>query len=105
MGDSKRFYTAKVAAGVTCLGTAILLGASSWSAEPEKVKAVISEQTKTEQAAGASQKKIEQLDDETSKAGSEYRRALAEAQSLKGYNDQLAEQVKSQAEQIADFNR
>jgi septal ring factor EnvC (AmiA/AmiB activator) len=105
MRDSRSFNTAKIAAGVACLGTALLLAAGSWSAEPEKVKAAISEQTKTEQAAAASQKKIEQLDDETSKAGGEYRRALAEAQSLKGYNDQLAEQVKSQSEQMAEFNR
>ena len=105
MRDSRSFNTAKVVAGAACLGTALLLGTGSWSAEPEKVKAVIGEQTKVEQAAAASQKKIEQLDDETSKAGGEYRRMLAEAQSLKGYNDQLAEQVKSQATQMADMNR
>jgi hypothetical protein len=105
MRESRSFNTAKVVASAACLGTALLLGTGSWSAEPEKVKAVIGEQTKVEQAAAASQKKIEQLDDETSKSGGEYRRMLAESQSLKGYNDQLAEQVKSQATQMADMNR
>jgi hypothetical protein len=91
--------------GAASLGSGLLLGATTWAAEPDKVKAVISEQTKAEQAAKASQKKIEQLDDETSKAGVEYRRMLAEALSLKGYNDQLAEQVKSQSTQITDMTR
>jgi septal ring factor EnvC (AmiA/AmiB activator) len=106
MGEMRRHRkagrTAMLAAGI---GTTLWLAVSALAAEPEKVKTVISEQTKVEQAAAASQKRIEQLDDETSKAGAEYRRMLAEAQSLKAYNDQLAEQVKSQDTQLEDMNR
>jgi hypothetical protein len=106
MGETQKYrHAARTVVGSVCMGSALLLGAGSWAAEPEKVKAVIGEQTKTEQAAKASQKKIEQLDDETSRAGGEYRRMLAEALSLKGYNDQLAEQVNSQSTQLADMTR
>jgi hypothetical protein len=86
-------------------------GALWWSvqisaaAEPEKVKAAIAEQVKTEQAAVASQKKIEALDDETSKALQDYRQMLAEARSLKAYNDQMSGQVTSQQEQIDDMTK
>lgn len=105
MGETTKLKVAiRAACGAACLGY-VLLGTGSWAAEPEKVKAVIGEQTKAEQAATASQKRVEQLDDETSKAGAEYRRMLAEAQSLKGYADQLEEQVKSQAAQLSDMNR
>jgi hypothetical protein len=88
-----------------CSGSALWLAGSSLAAEPEKVKAAISEQVKTEQAAVASQKRIEQLDDEASKAVADYRQMLAEATSLKAYNDQMAAQVKSQATQIAEMTR
>jgi septal ring factor EnvC (AmiA/AmiB activator) len=85
-----------------CSGSLFVAG---WSlaADPEKVKTAISEQSKTEQAAVASQKKVEQLDDESSKAVADYRQAIAEATSLKAYNDQIAVQVKSQQDQINDM--
>jgi hypothetical protein len=105
MGERHRFNFIRTALSAGFIGSALLLAAASQSAEPEKVKAVIGEQTKAEQAATASQKRVEQLDDETSKAGAEYRRMLAEAQSLKGYNDQLAGQVASQATQMSDMTR
>jgi cell division septum initiation protein DivIVA len=86
-------------------------GAAWWSihlataAEPEKVRATISEQVKAEQAAVASQKKVEALDDEASKAVADYRQMLAEASSLKAYNDQMAEQVASQQQQIDEMTK
>jgi seryl-tRNA synthetase len=89
---------------VACTGSALWLG-SSIAAEPEKVKAAISEQVRTEQAAVASQKKVQQLDDETSKAVSDYRQMIAEAQSLKAYNEQMTGQVASQQEQISDMTK
>lgn len=93
------------AAAMAGVGSAMLIAALAWAADPEKVKAAISEQVKTEQAAAATQKRIEQLDDETTKASADYRQMLAEAQSLKSYNDQLAGQVKSQQDQIQDVTR
>lgn len=89
------------AAVVAVLSGAALWGAgTSWAADTEKVKSAISEQVKTEQAAAASQKRVEQLDEETSKMLADYRQMIAETQSLKAYNDQLAVQVKSQQDQL-----
>lgn len=88
-----------------CGGSVLWLAGASLAADPEKVKTAISEQVKTEQAAVASQKKVEQLDDEASKAVADYRQMVAEAASLKAYNDQIAVQVKSQTDQINDMTK
>jgi hypothetical protein len=69
------------------------------------VQAVIQEQSKTEQAAIASQAKIAQLDDESSRMLAEYRQITAEAESLKSYNDQLGAQVKSQTDELQQMTR
>jgi len=83
----------------------IALVVSSWlgaaaHAQSDKVGSVINEQVKTEEAAQASQRKIAQLDDEATKMLAEYRLAIAEAQSLKSYNDQLETQVQSQNQEV-----
>ena len=81
---------------------AVLLTTSSLAqAQAEKVNAVIGEQVRTEQAAQASQKRIAALDGEASSMLAEYRQANAEIGGLKAYNDQLAEQVKSQEAELA----
>ena len=74
--------------------------AASAFAEGERVGSLISEQVKAEEAAQASQRKVAALDDEATKMLAEYRMAIAESQSLKGYNDQLAAQVKSQNDEV-----
>jgi Protein of unknown function (DUF3450) len=103
MTSRKNLVRTAIAAGcAAALGWSLQL---SQAAEPEKVKAAIAEQVKTEQAAVASQKKIEALDDEASKAVADYRQMLAEAQSLKAYNDQMAQQVTSQQEQITEMTQ
>ena len=95
----------RVAVMAACTGSVFWVAAGSQAADPEKVKTVINEQVKTEQAAAASQKKIESMDDAAGKAVSEYRQAVAEAASLKAYNDQISVQVKSQTEQIGDMTK
>lgn len=95
----------RTAVAAACAGALCWSMQLSMAAEPEKVKAAIAEQVKTEQAAVASQKKIEALDDEASKAVADYRQMLAEAQSLKAYNDQMAEQVASQQTQITEMTQ
>ncbi|WP_428311188.1 DUF3450 domain-containing protein [Hydrocarboniphaga sp.] len=80
------------------ISPALLLGNSGWA--QDKVTAVVGEQTKTEAAAQASQKRITQLDEEASGMLADYRQALVEAQSLKAYTDQLGAQVKSQDDEI-----
>ena len=92
------------AAVITALaGFAMQLDASA--AEAEKVNSVIGEQVKAEQAAKASQQKVAQLDDETSKMLTEYRQIVAEAQSLKAYNEQLAVQVNSQQQELQQMTQ
>lgn len=103
MRTSRALMRAAVAAA--CAGTLWWSVQSTQAAEPEKVKAAIAEQLKTEQAAVASQKKIEALDDEASKALADYRQMLAEARSLKAYNDQMATQVDSQQQQISEMTK
>jgi hypothetical protein len=93
--------TAALAAGCALA----LWSAAGLGAEPASVNAVIGEQVKTEQAARASQKRVEQLDDESTKTLAEYRQTTAEAASLKGYNDQLTTQVSSQQQQIEEMTQ
>jgi DNA repair exonuclease SbcCD ATPase subunit len=79
--------------------------AASAFAEGERVGSLISEQVKAEEAAQASQRKVAALDDEATKMLAEYRMAIAESQSLKGYNDQLAAQVKSQNDEVETMTK
>jgi len=57
---------------------------------------VVKEQIATDAAARASQERINELDDETQKLLSEYRRAIADAESYTIYARQLSAQVESQ---------
>jgi cell division septum initiation protein DivIVA len=85
------------------LAITALVSAGAGVAQTAKVNSVISEQVKTEEAAKASQKKVEALDEEATKMLADYRQMLAETTSLKAYNEQLATQVKSQDEQVAEM--
>ncbi len=77
----------------------------SLHAQAERINTVIAEQVKAEEAARAAEKRISQLDTETSGMLGEYRQMSAEAASLKSYNAQLATQVGSQQEEIAALTR
>ncbi len=57
---------------------------------------VVKEQIATDEAARASQERINELDDETQRLLSEYRRAIADAESYTIYARQLSAQVESQ---------
>jgi chromosome segregation ATPase len=85
------------------LAITALISAGAGVAQTAKVQSVISEQVKTEEAAKASQKRVEALDEEATKMLSDYRQMLAETTSLKSYNEQLSSQVKSQEEQVAEM--
>jgi hypothetical protein len=86
-----------------CASWMLMAAQGVLAADAATVNNVVNEQTKTEVAAIDSQKKVVQLDDEASKSLASYRQMIAEAQSLKGYNEQIDQQVKSQKEQIADM--
>lgn len=58
-----------------------------------------------EEAAQASQKRVTQLDEEATGMLADYRQALAEAQGLKTYTEQLAIQVNSQNEELAAMTK
>lgn len=102
-----RSSTRKGFASSLALASAIaaLVTAAPASTQTAKVSTVIGEQVKTEEAARVSQKRVEQLDEETTKMLADYRQMLAESSSLKSYNEQLAAQVKSQDEQVADMTQ
>lgn len=96
-------HGAVVLTAATC--TWALWSATGLAAEPAKVNTVIGEQVKTEEAAKASQKRVEQLDDESTKMLADYRQMTAEATSLKSYNEQLATQVSSQQQQVDEMTK
>jgi len=80
------------------------------AAEPAKIDttridAVIGEQSKAEEAARASQQRIDQLDAESMRMLVDYRQMMAEIDSLKSYNDQLSTQVDAQSAELASMTR
>jgi hypothetical protein len=65
----------------------------------------LNEQLAANKEAAASQARIDQLADQTQGMLGKYRQTVTDAESLKKYNDQLAVQVKSQTERIANMKR
>ncbi len=66
---------------------------------------VVKSQLDADKASRASQERINKLDDETNSMLSEYRRAVADAESFTTYADQLNLQVQSQNEEMASAER
>lgn len=66
---------------------------------------VIEERIGADEASRAAQDRIERLDDETQKLLSEYRRAVADAESYARYAEQLDVQIRSQQGEIDGMNR
>lgn len=66
---------------------------------------VLNERMDADAAARASQQRVDALDDETQKLLSEYRRALADAESYERYATQLAAQIRSQEQEIASIEQ
>lgn len=88
---------------VTLGALCALTWASGAIAQSGKVNSAIAEQVRTEKAAQQSQSRVTELDDQTSRMLSEYRQVVAEAQSLKTYNNQMAETIASQEEEMASM--
>jgi len=70
------------------------------SKPPIALDRVLKEQIGADDASRASQERINQLDDETQKLLSEYRRALSDAESYTIYANQLAAQIESQYQEM-----
>jgi hypothetical protein len=71
----------------------------------DKLDKVTSEQMQADKAGLASQQRINSVDDEIQKMLSEYRRAVADTESHSAYAAQLARQIESQNEELADIQR
>lgn len=65
---------------------------------------VVKQQIRTDADAKASQERVNQIDDETQKLLSEYRKAISDTESYNTYADQLTAQVQSQREEIDEIN-
>lgn len=81
-----------------------LAPAAATRAQTVDLDKVVKEQIRTDSAAKASQERVNQLDDETQRMLSEYRKALADAESYDAYAQQLTAQVQSQREEIDGIN-
>ena len=66
---------------------------------------VVEGQMDIDKASRASQERVNELDDDANALLSEYRRAVADAESFTAYADQLALQVQSQNDEMAAMNR
>jgi len=65
----------------------------------------LAQQVQTDQTAARSQEQINALRERQQDAAGRYAQALADAESLERYNDQLAEQVQSQEDEIASIEK
>lgn len=91
--------------GAVVVGVGLMLSSTAQViAQSDKIGAAISEQTKAEEAAQASQQRVSKLDEEVGGIVAEYRQLLAETQSLKVYNEQLGIQVKAQDEELSTMS-
>ncbi len=75
------------------------------AASAEKLDRAMREQLDTDAEARAAQQRIEAIDDATLKMLSEYRRALADAESYATYARQLESQVRAQNEEMASIDQ
>jgi len=74
-------------------------------AAPGALDRALDARIEADEAARASQKRVEGLDDETQKLLAEYRRAAADAESFGKYAEQLSAQIESQGQEIASMER
>jgi len=81
----------------------VLVSGTLRSASAEPLAAVLAEQKGADQDAAAAQERIDQIHDETQALLSRYRQALADAESIEKYNEQLSAQVDSQTQTVADL--
>jgi hypothetical protein len=106
---------AKLFALAALLAVTPLAGRAADPAEPAAAEAtppasgsldrVLNERIDVDEAARASQQRIEKLDDETQKLLTEYRKALSDTESYARYADQLRAQIGSQTEEMTAIDQ
>lgn len=79
--------------------------AAAAAAPTDKVDTVTREQAEADRSGQASQKRIDALDDETQKLLTDYRKAIADAESYDAYATQLSRQIASQEAELAEIDR
>jgi seryl-tRNA synthetase len=89
---------------VYSMAVAVPLGLSMQVAA-QSVDAAANAQVGVDQAAAASQNKINQTIDKTQDAANKYAQSLAEAESMEKYNKQLGDQVKEQEEEMGSIEK
>ena len=86
---------------LTVLGTAALLTTPAFA----QLDRTVTAQTEVDRAAAQGQNQVNDLRDRTQDAAGRYAQFLAEAESLEKFNEQLAEQVRSQQAEIASIQQ
>jgi hypothetical protein len=94
----------RIAGAVARLTVALVAAVAAVPASAQLNQA-LNAQVEADQAAAASQARINEIRERTQDAASRYAQALADADSLEKYNNQLAEQVQSQEAEIANIER
>jgi hypothetical protein len=74
-------------------------------AQQQKLDAVQGEQNAADKAAAAAQDRIDKIHDETQDMVSQYRQALADADSYRAYSEQLSSQLRAQQEEITSIQK
>ena len=88
------------------LAAAAFVALAAWAEEDRPtIEPVVKEQVQADDAAVASQERVTALSDETREMLLQYRQYLRETQSLREYGEQLAAQVRSQADEIEFVKR
>jgi hypothetical protein len=87
------------------LACAALLVPALLGAQETPLERAIEAQVSVDEEAKAAQARVDELDDDTQKLLSEYRRALADAESYATYAAQLEVQVASQRKELAEVDR
>jgi hypothetical protein len=90
---------------IAAVGLAAMSAAVATTASADPIEVATTEQVTADKSAAAAQDRINGLSDEAQAMLVKYRQALADAESFKKYNDQLAVQVASQATEIANIRR
>jgi hypothetical protein len=86
-------------------GFALAIAQLGPGASAQQLDAVLSAQAAANQAAEASQDKINKLSDETVDLASKYRRMLSDSDSIKRYADELTKQVAAQQKEVDSLNQ
>ncbi len=81
------------------------LPASVTGAGAQSLDSVMTAQADADKAAAGAQQRISQIADETADMAGRYRQALADVDSLKKYNAQLAIQVRSQGDEVSSIQQ